>query len=213
MTVPPSTLPPSSLRDNLRRAKQLLADAGWTVQDGVVQCQGQAMELEYLDSGDGGIRTVAPWQRNLEKLGIRLNFRAVDFALYQQRLQKFDFDITIAYQGTNNRARNLRTCSAAQRRTRRIRAISRGEEPGGGCFIKAMTSAKTQEQLLPACHALERAIAHGHYLIPQWSAGTHRMAYNAWRLAVPSVVPPYSSGEGWVMDTWWARSPAGKPAP
>lgn len=216
MTVPPSTLPPSSLRDNLRRAKQLLADAGWTVQDGVLRnAKGQAMELEYLDSGDGGIRTVAPWQRNLEKLGIRLNFRAVDFALYQQRLQKFDFDITtIAYQGTNNPGQEFAdlfgSAAADQEDSGNFPGV---KSPAVDAFIKAMTSAKTQEQLLPACHALERAIAHGHYLIPQWSAGTHRMAYNAWRLAVPSVVPPYSSGEGWVMDTWWARSPAGKPAP
>lgn len=216
MTVPPSTLPPSSLRDNLRRAKQLLADAGWTVQDGVLRnAKGQAMELEYLDSGDGGIRTVAPWQRNLEKLGIRLNFRAVDFALYQQRLQKFDFDITtIAYQGTNNPGQEFAdlfgSAAADQEDSGNFPGV---KSPAVDAFIKAMTSAKTQEQLLPACHALERTIAHGHYLIPQWSAGTHRMAYNAWRLAVPSVVPPYSSGEGWVMDTWWARSPAGKPAP
>jgi len=23
----------------------------------------------------------------------------------------------------------------------------------------------------------------------------------------PSVIPPYSNGEGWVMDTWWSRMP------
>ena len=40
------------------------------------------------------------WQRNLEKIGVRLSLRAVDFALYQQRLDRFDFDITsLAYAG------------------------------------------------------------------------------------------------------------------
>ena len=81
------------------------------------------------------------------------------------------------------------------------------KSPAVDAFIQAMVRAKTQQELLPACHALERAIAHGHYLIPQWSANTHRMVYNAWRLAYPQVVPPYSNGEGWVMDTWWARMP------
>ena len=210
MVAPPSTQPPSSLRDNLRRAKQLLADAGWTVQDGVLRNGlGKVMELEYLDSNDGGIRVVAPWQRNLEKLGIRLNFRAVDFALYQQRLQKFDFDITtIAYQGTNNPGQEFfdlfGSAAADQEDSGNFPGV---KSPAVDAFIKAMTGAKTQAQLLPACHALERAIVHGHYLVPQWSAGTHRMAYNAWRLALPSVAPPYSNGEGWVMDTWWARQP------
>ena len=91
-------------RENLRRAQQLLVQAGWTVQDGELRnAQGQPMVLEYLDSNEGGARVVTPWMRNLDKLGIRLVYRPVDFALYQQRLQKFDFDITtIAYQGTLN---------------------------------------------------------------------------------------------------------------
>jgi microcin C transport system substrate-binding protein len=67
-----------------------------------------------------------------------------------------------------------------------------------------MTAAKTKAELLPACRALERVIAHSHYLVPQWSAGTHRLAYNAWRLDRPATMPPYTQGaEAWVMDTWW----------
>ncbi len=210
MTTPPRTDGDSSLRQNLRKAKALLASAGWTVQDGVLRnSHGQAMVLEYLDSGDAGQRTVAPWQRNLQKLGITLNFRAVDFALYQQRLQKFDFDITsIAYQGTNNPGQEFAdlfgSAAADQEDSGNFPGV---KSKAVDAFIKAMVSAKTEQELLPACHALERAIAHGHYLIPQWSANTHRMAFNQWRLAHPQVIPPYSSGEGWVMDTWWARMP------
>ncbi|MNT84752.1 hypothetical protein D3C72_2248100 [compost metagenome] len=78
-----------------------------------------------------------------------------------------------------------------------------------------MTAAKTEADLLPACHALERVIAHSHYLIPQWSQGTHRMVYDDWRLQHPAVVPPYTGGELWVVDTWWARAtpPAGNARP
>ncbi|MBY0467156.1 MAG: extracellular solute-binding protein, partial [Burkholderiales bacterium] len=104
MTQPPRTDGEHSLRANLLLAKQLLAEAGWTYQDGALRnAQGQAFELTYLDSNEGGIKTVSPWIRNLEKLGITLKFRSVDFALYQQRLQKFDFDITgFAFPGTHN---------------------------------------------------------------------------------------------------------------
>ena len=167
------------------------------------------MVLEYLDSGGSGQRTVAPWQRNLQKLGIELKFRSVDFALYQQRLQKFDFDITtIAYQGSNNPGQEFAdlfgSAAADQEDSGNFPGV---KSPAVDAFIQAMVRAETQQELLPACHALERAIAHGHYLIPQWSANTHRMVYNAWHLAYPQVVPPYSNGEGWVMDTWWARMP------
>jgi microcin C transport system substrate-binding protein len=70
-----------------------------------------------------------------------------------------------------------------------------------------MVSAKTQPEFLTACRALDRAISHSHVLIPQWSASTHRMAYNAWRLQRPAEMPPYATGEAWAIDTWWAGPP------
>ena len=83
MTVPPRTDGDSSLRANLRRAQQLLKEAGWEVRDGALRnAQGEAMVLEYMDSNEGGVRVVTPWMRSLEKLGITLRFRAADFALY-----------------------------------------------------------------------------------------------------------------------------------
>jgi microcin C transport system substrate-binding protein len=72
-------------------------------------------------------------------------------------------------------------------------------------LITQMVSAKSKAELLPACRALDRVIAHSHILIPQWSASTHRMAYNAWRLAKPDSMPVYSPGESWAIETWWAR--------
>ena len=68
-----------------------------------------------------------------------------------------------------------------------------------------MTGAKRLEDLLPACRALDRVVMHSYILVPQWSAGTHRLAYNAWRLAKPASMPPYAPGEGWAIDTWWAK--------
>jgi microcin C transport system substrate-binding protein len=213
MTVPPSTDPPSSLRANLRRAQELLRQAGWEVKGGVLRnAQGQAMELEYLDSGETRINTVASWMRNLAKLGITLRFRAVDYALYQQRLQKFDFDITtIAYQGTLNPGQELADLFGSRAADTEDSGNFPGvRSPAVDAMVGAIVGAKSQEALLPACHALERIIAHGHYLIPQWYGATHRMAYNAWRLQRPDVVPPYSPGELWAIGTWWA-TPAAKP--
>jgi microcin C transport system substrate-binding protein len=68
-----------------------------------------------------------------------------------------------------------------------------------------MVNANQRGDMLAACRALDRVIAHGHYLVPQWSATTHRLAYNAWRLQRPERMPPYAPGEAWAIDTWWAR--------
>jgi microcin C transport system substrate-binding protein len=210
MAMPPRTDGDQSLRGNLRRAQALLKEAGWTVQDGVLRnAQGQAMVLEYLDSNEGSMRTVSPWIRNLEKLGIQLNFRSVDYALYQQRLSKFDFDIvSIAYQGTNNPGQELADLFGSQAADTNDSGNFPGiKNPAVDALINAITQAKTQQQLQPACHALERVIAHSHIFIPQWSAATHRMVYDAWRLVRPAEVPSYAPGESWAIDTWWARMP------
>ena len=198
------------LRENLRRAQQLLVQAGWTVQDGELRnAQGQPMVLEYLDSNEGGARVVTPWMRNLDKLGIRLVYRPVDFALYQQRLQKFDFDITtIAYQGTLNPGQeyaDLFGSKAAD--TEDSGNLAGVKSPAVDSLISHMVGANTRPEFLAACRALERVVSHSHYLLPQWYSPVHRLAYNAWRLQKPDVVPPYFRGETWAMETWWARQP------
>ena len=198
------------LRENLRRAQKLLADAGWTVQNGTLRnAQGQPFVLEYLDSNEGGARVVTPWMRNLEKLGVTLRFRPVDFALYQQRLQKFDFDVTtIAYAGTANPGQEYADLFGSQAAdTQDSGNLAGVKSPAVDAILSHMVGAKTQPEYLAACHALERVITHSHVFIPQWYSGTHRMAYNAWRLERPKVTPPYFRGETWAIDTWWAIVP------
>ena len=215
--TPPRTDQPEDpavggLRENLRRAQQLLAEAGWTVQSGTLRnAQGQAFVLEYLDSNEGGARVVTPWMRNLEKLGITLRFRPVDFALYQQRLQKFDFDITtIAYAGTANPGQEYADLFGSQAADTEDSGNLAGVKSAAvDSIISLMVSAKTEAQYRAACRTLDRVISHSHVLLPQWFAGTHRMAYNAWRLERPKVTPPYFRGETWAIDTWWARNPPG----
>jgi len=198
------------LRENLRRAQKLLADAGWAVQNVTLRnAQGQPFVLEYLDSNEGGARTVTPWMRNLEKLGITLRFRPVDFALYQQRLQKFDFDITtIAYAGTANPGQEYADLFGSRAAdTEDSGNLAGVKSPAVDAVLDRMVAAKTKDDYLGACHALERVITHSHVFIPQWYSGTHRMAYNAHRLQKPNVTPPYFRGEAWAIDAWWARVP------
>ena len=198
----------NGLRENLRRAQHLLAEAGWRVQGGVLtNAQGQPLVLEYLDSNEGGARVVTPWMRNLEKLGVRLNFRPVDFALYQQRLQKFDFDITtIAYQGTLNPGQEYADLFGSRAAdTEDSGNLAGVKNPAIDSLISHMVGARTHPDFLAACRALEREVSHSHYLLPQWYSPVHRLAYNAWRLDKPAVVPPYFRGEAWAIDTWWAR--------
>ena len=208
MATPPRTDGELGLRGNLRRAQALLREAGWTVQGGELRnAKGEPMVLEYLDSNEAGARVVTPWARNLEKLGVTLRFRPVDFALYQQRLRTFDFDvISIAFQGTHNPGAEYADLFGSQAaRTEDSGNLAGVSSPAVDALINRMVNARSRPELIAACRSLDRAITHSHVLIPQWSATTHRMAFNDRRLARPAVVPPYVDGEGWAMDVWWSR--------
>lgn len=210
MWVPPRTDSENGLRNNLRHAQKLLESAGWTVQNGVLKnAKGQAFVLEYLDSNEGSIRVVSPWMRNLEKLGIQLQFRSVDFSLYQQRLQKFDFDMTsIAYGGTHSPGQEYVEMFGSQAASIEDSSNLSGlQNPAIDQILSQMTSAKSLEQLQPICRVLDRAIAHLHLMVPQWSGSTHRMAFNSKRLAYPDKIPPYISGESWAIENWWSQIP------
>lgn len=205
---PPRTDGDQSLRQNLRRAQALLREAGWSVKDGALRnAEGKPMVLEYLDSAEVGARVVAPWTRNLEKLGVQLRFRPVDFALYQQRLRTFDYDIiSLAYGGTSTPGAEYADLFGSQAARTEDSGNHTGlANPAVDAIIERMTAAGDRASFTAACRALDRAVSHSHVLIPQWSATTHRMAYNAWRLARPEQMPPYASGEVWAIDTWWAK--------
>jgi microcin C transport system substrate-binding protein len=199
-----------SLRDNLRRAQALLAEAGWTYRDGALRnAKGEPYVIEYLDSRDSGVRTVTPWMRNLEKLGVQLKFVPVDFALYQQRLDRFEFDITtINFPGTHNPGQSLAEIFGSKAADTESSGNYMGvKNPAVDALVTAVVRARTKEELLPACRALDRVVMHSHYLIPQWTLAAHRMVYSARRLAFKEPMPAYAGGEDWVMGTWWSRVP------
>ena len=206
---PPRTDGDRSLRGNLRQAQALLREAGWAVKDGALRnAKGEPLRIEYLDSAETGARVVTPWARNLEKLGIELTFRPVDFALYQQRLRTFQFDITsLAFGGTHNPGPEYADLFGSKAADTEDSGNMAGvKSPAVDALVAHMVGADTRTDFLAACRALERVITHGHYLVPQWSASTHRMVYNASRLSRPDAMPPYAAGEDWAIDTWWSRT-------
>jgi microcin C transport system substrate-binding protein len=198
------------LRENLRRALQLLAEAGWTVQNGQLKnAKGERLVIELLDSSEAGSRTHSAFVRNLAKLGIELRMRIVDFALYQQRLDQFDYDmIVINFQGTHTPGQEyLEIFGSKAADTEGSGNYAGVKNPAVDTLVRTMVGAQTKAELLPACRALERVIAHSHYLIPQWNSTHYNVAYSAEKLAKPEAVPPYARAENWLMSTWWSRYP------
>ena len=49
----------------------------------------------FLLAQKGFERILAPFKGNLQRLGIKMNYRTVNLSLYQQRLDNFEFDMTV----------------------------------------------------------------------------------------------------------------------
>eukprot|EP01030_Chromulinospumella_sphaerica_P010706 gene10706-biopygen9330 len=166
-----ATLPPSSLRDNLRQAKQLLAEAGWVYRDGALRdTKGEAFEIEYLNSQPSSVRLVSPMQIALKKLGIDLKIRNVDGALYQQRMDEFEFELgSLRIPGRTSPGSDLFEYFGSKAATTPGSANMWGiTDPAVDSLIRSVLSAKSKEDVSAAMRALDRVLSHGYYSIPQW---------------------------------------------
>ncbi len=207
--LPPVTSPPGSLRDNLREALRLLAEAGWEVaEDGQLRNEkGQPFVFEVLSYSPALERIAVPWVRNLEKLGIAVNLRVTDPALYQKRTDDFDFDVTTHVYGMSSTPGN---------ELLQMFSVSAADQPGSDnlpgikdplleILVDKLIRSQSRAELQTAARALDRVLRHGWYLVPHFHLGTHRVAYSH-RLGYPERLPTYYAAQPWMVKTWWLRT-------
>ena len=196
---------PRELRNNLRAAKKLLTEAGWKIKDGVLQnAKGTKFEFNVVLAQKGFERILAPYAKNLKKLGIQMSYRTVDVALYQQRSDAFDFDMMVQSfaqsQSPGNELRNYwHSSTADQQGSRNIMGL---KDPVVDALIEKVIHSENRQQLVAAARALDRVLLHGDYLMPNWFIDTHRIAYGK-NFSYPDLLPKYYSADNWVLKTWW----------
>ncbi|MBU0968112.1 MAG: extracellular solute-binding protein [Proteobacteria bacterium] len=204
--TPVKTGSPTALRNNLRAAMKLLAEAGWTVHNGkLTDKHGKPFAFEILLSSPSFERVMADFVKNLQTLGIDATYRTIDQALYVQRMQDFDFDMTVDVfgqsQSPGNEQRDYWTSAAADRKgSRNIIGI---KNPAVDQLVDRIIYATTQEELTAACKALDRVLWYNYYLIPNWYLATYRIAF--WdKFSRPETLPLYYTPFQLLM-TWWEK--------
>ena len=209
--LPPVTsLDPASghtLRDHLRLARDLLTQAGWTYRDGALRNdKGEPFTIEFLDNSGSMGRVVTPYAKNLEKLGFKVVYKVVDFAVLQKRMDVFDFELISNRIGGSEAPGTelLERFGSKSADTEGSSNIIGVKDPAVDALLDKVVAAQTRGQLVAACKALDRVLRHGHYSVPHWYGSVHRVSWRAGRFEQPNITPRYYQPESWIQSTWWA---------
>jgi microcin C transport system substrate-binding protein len=200
---PPTTDGSGNLRDNLRKASELLRAAGWTIDPGtkkLVNAQGQPFEFEILLIDPVYERVTLPFVKNLERLGVTAKVRTVDTSQYKKRMDDFDFDMVIdrwlqSLSPGNEQRSYWGSASADQPGSRNSLGL---KDPTVDALVDEIVAAPDRASLVARVHALDRVLQWGFYVVPNWYIAYDRIAY--WdKFGQPAVTPL----QGVQIDTWW----------
>ncbi len=207
----PDSTDTGGMRANLRKARKLLLDAGWKVDRGILKdASGKSFSFEILLVSPSFERVMAPYVKNLKKLGIQVDYRKIDPALYTDRIQNFDFDMIVQVYGQSlspgNEQKNYWHSESADRPgSKNLAGI---KDPVVDAMVEKIIYAGTQKELTAACKALDRVLWYGYYLVPNWYLNVHRLVYRNMFMQ-PETLPLYYNHYQLLM-TWWDKSASSK---
>ena len=168
-------------RQNLTRAFELLAEAGWVVEDQkLVNAETKRqLAFEILYASPDIERIVLPFIRNLRRLGIDARPRFVDPSQYINRIRSFDFDMILSGWGQSespgNEQRDFWSSSAADSPASRNRVGIKDQVIDE--LIELLIVAPTRESLIARTRALDRVLLSNHFVIPGWNLQQQRILY------------------------------------
>ena len=216
--LPPGTLEGYTLpvsdgseanRKGIRAATKLLAEAGWTVQDGVLKNAGGtpfAFEILLQNGQNDPIGYASIFVEALKRLGIAARITTVDSAQYVERTNAYDFDMThyirsLSLSPGTEQKLYWGAAGVSEPGTRNWMGMN---SPAAEAAIDAMLTATDRDGLITATHALDRVLTAGRYVIPVWYSDVSRLAYRS-DLHYPERLPVYGDWPGFQPDTWWVQ--------
>lgn len=203
--VPPVSDGSGQDRTLLRKAQQLLNEAGLVIKDGKrLLPNGEVFKIEFLLDEPSLQPHHAPYIKNLGTIGIEASLRIVDPVQYRARVEDFDFDMTItrfsmsATPGDGMRP-FFTSQAAATKGSYNLAGIA---NPAIDALVEKIIAADNRTDLTIACRAFDRVFRAGRYWVPQWYRTNHPIAY--WDLFDhPTKLPRYAQGVG-APELWWS---------
>jgi microcin C transport system substrate-binding protein len=211
----PLTRPASSggtaegLRRNLIQAQQLLSAAGWTYRDGALRNTGGEPFVMTLMITDRSSETVlAPYARNLAKIGIQLQYRLSDASLIKKRLDDLDFDLAInilagSPSPGNELYDDLGSASADEKGSQNLSGI---KDKTVDHLIEEIVKSPDRKAITAAARLLDRYLLHQQFVVPMYYGRQYFIARKNY-LQHPPTLPPHMLAGSWLLTMWWHGQP------
>jgi peptide/nickel transport system substrate-binding protein len=194
-------------RAGIRNATALLAEAGWTVQDGVLtNAAGEAFTFDILlqQGADEMLSIATIYVEALKRLGMQVSITRVDSAQYKERTNSYDFDMTqyirsLSLSPGNEQTLYWGSAGVTEPGTRNWMGMA---SPAAEAMIQALLTSTDPEDFTAATRALDRVLTSGRYVVPIWYSDVARIAH-AKTLRHPERLPIYGDWIGFQPDVWW----------
>jgi peptide/nickel transport system substrate-binding protein len=161
-------------RKQLRKAVDLLAEAGWTIKDtGLANAAGETFAFTISIQNKDQEKIALHYQRTLQQIGIQADVRIVDSAQFASLQKTYDYDMIPAtwfnsLSPGNEQKLYFGSDGKTTEGTRNYPGIA---DPAVDAAIAALLTAKDHEEFASAVRALDRLLVSGFYIIPFYDAG------------------------------------------
>lgn len=196
----------SGLRENLIKAQQLLNAAGWAFSSGALRdAAGQPFTID-MDIADRSVEAVlAPYSRNLAKLGIDLQYRLRDASLIRKKQESFDFDMAVNILGGSSSPGNelyddFGSKSADEKGSQNLSGI---KDDVIDELIEVIVNSPDRKAIATAARVLDRYLLHNHLVVPMYYGRQFYIAHQSF-LQQPPKLPPHMLAGSWLLTMWWA---------
>lgn len=197
-------------RDQARRALDLLQDAGFELQDGVLRNAktGETLSFEITVTNRPQERLALNYAKSLTRLGITATVRLIDDVQYWRRLSAFDFDMIqwtwpASASPGNEQVGRWDSSNAERKGSLNYAGV---KSPAVDATLKALLSAREREDFVAAVRTLDRLLISGFYVVPLYYLP------ETWLAHARDVVLPERKPRYFLSNEALARRP-GPPAP
>lgn len=193
-------------RENLKKARDLLAQAGYVVQNNQAYKNGIPLRFTLLLDNPAFERLAIRYARNLARLGITMEAQKLDSSQYANRVKSFDYEMIVGIipqsLSPGNEQRYFFGSVSAD--TQGSRNYSGVKSALVDCLIDRLINAPDRQQLVLATRTLDRVLLELDIVVPHYFLPSFRLAI--WdNIAMPKVQPSYDFSP----TLWWDARKSG----